>query len=967
MKGDNIMSQIQNVICKLGYDKSENLIYSPNFDECKQLTWHDRRVIKELSPYAIYIVDDRALVAFFDDLHVRTSAKIQSKIWNAQLPVIISDEGDKIKIYNGKYMKVINNDLELHKIKNYSINQCDESNDFSYWNVTNSLKLGLYEKNLGKNKLNDFLIDNLKYITQELKNNFKISFANKLMLRIIFIRYLIDRGINIGYGGLSNDVVKSQQGFLNIVKDKEKLFSLFRYLKTKFNGNLFEMDEQSEKEEICEDSLALLNGFLSGQEELKTGQLCLFSFYDFNIIPIELISNIYEILLGKEKQNDDKAFYTPEFLADYIVEQTVSNYLYGHDECTVFDPSCGSGIFLVKSLRKILEKKASAENGFIHNKMELNNIVERNIFGVDYNEEAVDVTIFSLYVTLFDYQDPKNLKDFKLPLLKNKNIVFGDFFDVNTLKKLKQNSFKFVLGNPPWGKVGQKLYKKYAQERNVTLPEGEICVAFLLKVQEMFDEKTECSLVIPSKILYKGKSPSVKFRQMFFSNIELQHVLELSALRKQIFKGATAPATILSFKCKKPSNGCKFEYISLKPNKYLKLFDIIMITPTDVKFVEQNMLSKNDKLWRILVYGGYWDFELLEELSNKMKTVRSIEKECDLIQGKGIQDHRGDGKDSSHLIGKKLLNSDGSIEHFQLKLDNLDIFSKSEIHRPRNKDLFKPPYVFFKKGLDCNDLSVRAVYSEEALVYKETINCIKGTMDNKDVLLNLTGLLNSSLFSYFNLMMNSSAGIEREQVFLKEIEKFPYAYSDKLVELVEKIQLATKTGKSIKELKDELNDCVLDMYKLKDNYFIDYALNIQIPIFCGKYIETECTIEIMKKYAQIFIDIWTSRLDRIGLKYIINIYPNIKGKFAAFELQFVSDATNNSVNVVENIDDNIETLTKFMIYKVNDCFYQFKNVAEFNEDSIIILKSIESKNWHPAIAFKDSYDVLNSVLREEGD
>lgn len=167
--------------------------------------------------------------------------------------------------------------------------------------------------------------------------------------------------------------------------------------------------------------------FLTAKEELKTGQLCLFPFYDFNIIPIELISNIYEILLGREKQDKDKAFYTPEYLVDYIVNRTVGKYLVNEKECRVLDPSCGSGIFLVKSLQKILERNADT-NGFLQDKDKLNELVKENIYGVDYNEEAVDVTIFSIYVTLFDYQDPKSLEQFKLPLLKNENILFGDFF-----------------------------------------------------------------------------------------------------------------------------------------------------------------------------------------------------------------------------------------------------------------------------------------------------------------------------------------------------------------------------------------------------------------------------------------------------------------------------------------------------------------------------------------------------------
>lgn len=96
----------------------------------------------------------------------------------------------------------------------------------------------------------------------------------------------------------------------------------------------------------------MLYSFLTAKEEMKTGQLCLFPFYDFNIIPIELISNIYEILLGKEKQDRDKAFYTPEYLVDYIVNRTVGRCLFNENECKVLDPSCGSGIFWLNRFKR---------------------------------------------------------------------------------------------------------------------------------------------------------------------------------------------------------------------------------------------------------------------------------------------------------------------------------------------------------------------------------------------------------------------------------------------------------------------------------------------------------------------------------------------------------------------------------------------------------------------------------------
>ncbi len=959
------MRTIEKIIRRLGYHNSEKLFYLSDIDKCVDLSWHDRRVLRELAPYAAYIVDGSVLTVFFDDLNDRADVDLHGKIWNAQMPIVISDEGNYVRIYNGKSMDLgIDKKIRLRDIISYDLSQCDEENEFSYWNVTNSLSLDLYERSMCKKNLNEFLIDNLRYITQKLKDEFKISFANKLMLRVLFIRYLIDRGVNIGYMGLGDNVKQSQEIFLSIIQNKNDFWALVKYLKERFNGNLFEIDEEKEDAEITDASLVVLHDFLTAKEEMRTGQLCLFPFYDFNIIPIELISNIYEILLGKEKQNRDKAFYTPEYLVDYIVNRTVGNYLIKENECKVLDPSCGSGVFLVKSLQKILERNAES-NGFLNDKDKINKLVEENIYGVDYNEEAVDVTIFSLYVTLFDYQDPKSLEDFKLPLLKNKNVFFGDFFDEENMKAIEEIDYKFILGNPPWGSVNQQNYKKYCDDRNVIAQDGEISVAFLLKVQEIGDVDTECSLIIPSKILYKGKSPSVVLRKRLLTNTQLEQVLELSAVRKQIFKGAIAPAAVLSFLCHKSALNHKVEYISLKPNKYLKLFGAIMIEPDDVKYVKQTLFLENDDLWKILVYGGYWDFELLSIIRKKFKSIRDVAIEHKLILKKGLQDSDG-SKDASHLTGRKILDSDKAIDHFYFNDNAYSMLNKLTIRRTVIPEIYQAPYVLFKKGLDCTDYTIRAVYTEKDFLYRETINCIKGSEADKKILLNLCGLLNSSLFSYFNLMLGSSAGIEREQIFLKELEDYPYVYSDELVELVQTMQ-QTETIEEKEELQKNLNQCVLRMYGLQDNSFVDYVLSTQIPLLCGTYQEKKCDVKMMKEYASIFSKIWDEHFGQSGVYYTIAIYPDIKGKFAAIRIKLSFDDSVDNIYVIDNINEDISLLTDFMVYQLNDCFYQAKNVVEFSEDSFVIVKSIEAKNWHPAMAIKDSYKVLNAVLLGKGD
>ena len=321
----------------------------------------------------------------------------------------------------------------------------------------------------------------------------------------------------------------------------------------------------------------------------------------------------------------------------------------------------------------------------------------------------------------------------------------------------------------------------------------------------------------------------------------------------------------------------------------------------------------------------------------------------------------GDGNDSSHLMGNRILDSDEAINHYHLDEKAFTIFNKSKIHRPRNPEIYKAPYVLFKKGLDCADYSIRAVYAEEDFLYRETINCIKGSEKDKKILLNICGLLNSSLFSYFNLMLGSSAGIEREQLFLEELADYPYVYSDELVELVMAMQQA-ESRESKEKLQKQINQCVLKMYGLQDNCFVNYILSVQIPKLCGTYREKKCDVNTMKLYASTLVGIWDAHFGKSEVYHSVTLYPEIKGKFAAIQVKLSFENTAEDVCVIEVVDENIDLLTNFMIYQLNDCFYQTKNVVEFSEDSFVIVKSIESKNWHPAMAIKDSHKVLNAIL-----
>nr|BFF38205.1 hypothetical protein BACY1_00100 [Tenacibaculum mesophilum] len=227
-------------------------------------------------------------------------------------------------------------------------------------------------------------------------------------------------------------------------------------------------------------------------------QPSMFNVYDFEIIPVELISNIYESFLGNtsfsnggsmitklSKQKEVKAYYTPPFLVDYVLSQTINPFLNQetNTSCKVLDPSCGSGIFLVESLRRIIDKEINSSNKKISND-KLWSLLEENIYGIDIDSNAIEITIFSLYVTLLDYKShPKEIEDFEFRPLMGKNLFGGekaDFFnEENEFNKLFQDKVKldFIIGNPPWGSVKKSIYSDYIkkeEKRKLQIKEKKI-------------------------------------------------------------------------------------------------------------------------------------------------------------------------------------------------------------------------------------------------------------------------------------------------------------------------------------------------------------------------------------------------------------------------------------------------------------------------------------------------------------
>ncbi len=338
--------------------------------------------------------------------------------------------------------------------------------------------------------------------------------------RIIFLRICEDRGIE-QYGGL--------QALLNGLNTYRRLFELFYQADTKYNSGLFDFSADKLTPDIKIDD-DVLKGIIDSLYYPKSP-------YEFSVLGADILGNVYEQFLGKvikltpshqakveEKPEVKKAggvYYTPEYIVEYIVQNTVGRLLKGdhspsplagegrgegkkggksaltHKDIShlrILDPACGSGSFLIGAYQYLLnyhlkwytennpEKYAKgkfpavyrSEGGWRLTTQEKKRILLNNIFGVDIDRQAVEVTKLSLLLKVLEDENRetigKNLLLFRERVLPNLdsnikcgNSLIGSDFYSNSLPLLSSHQGRGKSPSPlageGWGE-GDDLNRK---------------------------------------------------------------------------------------------------------------------------------------------------------------------------------------------------------------------------------------------------------------------------------------------------------------------------------------------------------------------------------------------------------------------------------------------------------------------------------------------------------------------------
>jgi hypothetical protein len=189
-----------------------------------------------------------------------------------------------------------------------------------------------------------------------------------------------------------------------------------------------------------------------------------------------------------------------------------------------------------------------------------------------------------------DYKDPKTLKKFILPPLIGKNLFPYDFFSEKTDDALRGKCFDFIIGNPPWGRIDGS-HATYCKARRLPLQNGEISRSFTLRARDFSNAGTCCCFIITSKLMYNTGRQATEYRKWMLEHTQIEKYIELAAVRELLFSNAMGPAGVLIYRF------CNFleknmlhvmRHVTLMPNKYFKLFHIIVVEKNDHKALLNN-------------------------------------------------------------------------------------------------------------------------------------------------------------------------------------------------------------------------------------------------------------------------------------------------------------------------------------------------------------------------------------------
>ncbi|WIH83620.1 N-6 DNA methylase [Brachyspira pilosicoli] len=803
----------------------------------------------------------------------RPAFQLRSYAWSAKLGVSILTDFEEFAVYDCTVRPKENDRTEAARIKYFTYEDYLKEGVFDYIydlfereNVANG-SLDAYSENLCNRKGSETVDVHFLSTLDELRTKLAVVISKlnremsekdinyavqQIIDRIIFLRVAEDRNVeNYGLLALANPKNKNEDDFKNYGFNGENSYYenlnyIFDRANEKYNSGLFDEDAIVRNLNIDDKTIKDII------DELYTPK----NPYQFSVIPVEIIGNAYEQFLGKtisidknhkavielkpEVRKAGGVYYTPEYIVDYIVANTVGEAIKGKtpDEIVnikILDPACGSGSFLLGAYKYLLNyhKEYFLKNKtkkYMGSRYEIidesgnlalwvrKQILINNIFGVDIDSNAVEVAKLSLLLKSFEdsfnvneYGQGSLLNEKILPSLDNNikcgnSLIGNDFYESHldlddaTLYKIncfdweeefksifKGGGFDVVIGNPPWvqSKFIDKELKKYYSEKYSSIGnQYDLFCLFTEKSYSLVKDNGINSFIIPNRFFTNVDYQ--KFREYIVNNFGIK---ELFSVGEHIFYKVEMPSCIYIF-TKSHNDNIKYKYCI---GHYL-----------DNNIVENSISLEEIKEDKNLSFKITTD-KSINKILNK---IRDNKDEFSVIanNARGVEI----GKNSDLILFESGSNTEKflvgeDISRYSIKYKNRYIKTDAKGIQYKSPDLYNGKKILIRK----TGHGINAVLDVDNYWVIQVIYIFKLKENVDEDYLYILGLLNSKLMYFYYY----------ETFGEKDKQAFPHVRQSQVLELP--IKRINFNDKSEKEIYDKIVTLVDNIITLNKNLAVE--------------------------------------------------------------------------------------------------------------------------------------------------
>lgn len=816
--------------------------------------WTDKgdwlKLANSLDAESVFFVDNDPVLVLATLPEGAEEAEFFNRIWCMARPQILflAREGE-LAVYKlaappvGKD-EAARSDVRLLELARSVADISEKLADFRRESIESGNLFGEERFGTGYFRADRALVHDLKIVRRQLtsgEDRLSDEVAHSLIGRALFIRYLEDREVLVRdyFEGIASEndrwtktlnaplgaFVEEQHGhlcFFRVLGNRDFTYAFFKRLAEDFNGDTFPITKAEERE-VKARHLVLLRNLLTGAAD-DSGQDQLFLFaYRFDIIPIELISSIYEefYTAKRGKGNTQSSYYTPPALADFLLARTLTASLLDQKP-RITDAACGSGIFLVEAFRRIVRHR-TVKQGRRLSQRELRTILRDQIRGIDLNHDAVPVAAFSLYLAYLHYQNPREINETRrLPNLRwipgrekrdpdqHFDILYAgnafeaiDHDDPLVRKHFGPASADVVVGNPPWGEVkpGDALGRAsmpttkawLAANPARTIGDNELSQAFVHLALELLADGGKAALLLSSGVLFKQHKNSRLFRQSWLSRCKLEHVVNFAHVRHIFFadpvrpgkrKGSlresdgTSPFITAIFEKGKPRQDHRFNYWSARRTAEIQNTRSVILAQTDMHRLSQADCRRHEDLWKLFWWGGRRDEGLIRDLERfpSLTNLPEYNHNIQLAAGRGFEVAKAT-EDADWLSEYRELPPGKFKRYGQIKQSML-IDVPLKVYRRGMRQVYEGHRLLLKRGIGSDGIVARI--DTEPFCFRNSIIGFRLIGLEKSEEMVILGTIWSSLGRYFYWLTAGSWGMWHDELHLHSAGKIPVTFSKDL-------------------------------------------------------------------------------------------------------------------------------------------------------------------------------------------